>query len=170
MIIFLFLGVIVVGLAVFGVLLTKELKSGVLGGEKNSGSLPPSGSLAASDSGGILGERCQKLEQLLDEKNRILSQVERELSDERAHRSEFESLKDILQRQIEDLKAQNKKIKEDSSKALQGNADPSANLPQPKVETPAASSEKFDQFFNVNKAPAPALSLHDIFNHKPGSG
>ena len=68
-----------------------------------------------------LDQKCLKLEQILDEKNRILAELEAELQNERSHRGEFESLKDILQNQIEDLKDQNRKLKDDLARILQDN-------------------------------------------------
>jgi hypothetical protein len=68
-----------------------------------------------------LDQKCVKLEQILDEKNRILAQLQKDLENERAHRGEFESLKGILQQQINDFKAQNRSLKEELERALQEN-------------------------------------------------
>lgn len=68
-----------------------------------------------------LDQKCIKLEQILEEKNRILAQLQKDLEDERAHRGEFESLKTILQQQIDDLKAQNRSLKDELERILQEN-------------------------------------------------
>ena len=204
MMIFIFLGIMMVGLALFAVVFMKEFKGGVIEEdcslplpdlkrpndlmakkvslrESDVPVVPGMEKAASSDaavSGGILGERYHKLEQMLEEKSRLLAQAEQELSNERSHRAEFESLKDILQRQIEDLKAQNRRSKEDLARALQDNADlvfkpslvrpaePSPEMP-PVAPVPAPATEKFEQFFSANESGAQALSLHDIFENKP---
>lgn len=67
-----------------------------------------------------LDEKCLKLEQLLSEKNQSLLRLEEELRQERSCRSEFESLRNILDMQIHDLKAQNRKLKDDLAMAAGG--------------------------------------------------
>ncbi len=199
MMLFIFLAIIVLGSGLFGFVFMKEFKSGALGDKEAPvpPRLEPSRSLSAESGfhlresdvqavpgmetpvgdipAGLLGERCNKLEQMLEEKNRLLKQAEQELLNERAHRGEFESFKEILQRQIEDLKAQNRRIKEDLSKALQNNieqqavpaaVEPPAVVPPAAPEAAENSSEKFEQFFNNKGAGSPALSLHDIFENK----
>ena len=68
-----------------------------------------------------LDQKCIKLEQILEEKNRILAQLQKDLESERAHRGEFESLRAILQQQIDDFKAQNRNLKEELERSLQEN-------------------------------------------------
>ncbi|MBF0594703.1 MAG: hypothetical protein HQL22_07025 [Candidatus Omnitrophica bacterium] len=184
---------ILIGLCVFGVVFIKEFKSGAFdaddGDSANDGatlkrsfdsgvhlrdvkhiSSDQTGRTLSAEpiSGGILGERCQKLEQLLEEKSRTLLQMEKDLENERSHRSEFESLKEVFQRQIEDLKAQNRKLKENASKAFPENSGAVSDLTalnKPAAISPAPA-EKFDQFFNGNKAENSSLSLHDVFESR----
>lgn len=68
-----------------------------------------------------LDQKCVKLEQILDEKNRILDRLQKDLESERSHRNEFEGLKAVLQQQIEELKAQNKQLREEIERILQEN-------------------------------------------------
>lgn len=211
MMIFLFLGIIVLGLGAFAFVFLKEFKSGELQDDEPQKAAP----LRASDvqavpgqeadplpteevSGGILGERYKKLEQMLDEKSHLVVQLQQDLDNERSHRGEFDSLKDILQRQIEDLKAQNKRVKEDLARALQDNieqqsrhssiataiasageaasvapepSEPVLSLqPEPTVlDLTDKSSEQFEQFFNKDEEATSSLSLHDIFEKKDKS-
>jgi septal ring factor EnvC (AmiA/AmiB activator) len=67
-----------------------------------------------------LDEKCLKLEQLLSEKNQALLKLEEELRQERSCSSEFESLRNILEMQIHDLKTQNRKLKDDLAMAAGG--------------------------------------------------
>ncbi len=68
-----------------------------------------------------LDQKCVKLEEILEEKNRILSRLEEDLKNEQSHRHEFEGVKEILQQQIEELKVQNKQLKEELSRSLEDN-------------------------------------------------
>lgn len=68
-----------------------------------------------------LDQKCIKLERILEEKNKILEQMQKDLELERSHRSEFESLRTILQQQIDDLKAQNRTLKDEFDRILQEN-------------------------------------------------
>ena len=153
--IFIFLAVIVCGLCLFGVEFFKELRSGAWGScPIVFGKGVSSGLSVAKDNvpgTGILGER-------------ELERMTRELSNERAHRGEFENVKDILQGEIEALKTQNRILKEDLLKALQANIDLQVKVHVP-VE-PAADREE-----GLNTTNLPTLSLHDIFdnNNKKGS-
>ncbi|MBF0618694.1 MAG: hypothetical protein HQL19_00845 [Candidatus Omnitrophica bacterium] len=70
---------------------------------------------------GAAQEKYLLLERMLEEKNRALERFERELFAEERHRREFESLRDILQKQIEELKEQNRRLKEEISKVFEEN-------------------------------------------------
>jgi len=188
--IILFLVVIAVGLGLFAFIFLKELKSGAFDGNtppepsffktapvvekkspvKSKAELPqkpPEDDTAKPAellSGGILNERAAKLDQLLEEKNRHTAQLEKELAAERAHRGDFDSLKDILQRQIEDLKAQNKTLKDDLAKALQGNVQTEYKAP-PALDNWMVPEppKKSDQFLADKKPADKPGSLFDVF-------
>lgn len=195
-----FLGIIAAGLSVLGISLMQAFKGGAFDdGAETVPSAEGAPKLAEKDlqlrssrvqvvpgmekfadsseaaPGGIISERCKKLEQILEEKNLLLVRAEQELANERTHRGEFDSLKEILQRQIEDLKAQNKRIREDLARALQESAprvstasllDAAPERLPARPEASAPESEKFEQFFNSAGTDASALSLHDIFERK----
>ncbi|MBF0388441.1 MAG: hypothetical protein HQL20_11450 [Candidatus Omnitrophica bacterium] len=163
---FICLGIIIAGLCWVGFSFFKELKSGGLDEVGSIRSAPESAP------GGILGERFNKLEQMLEEKNRLLSVAAQDLLNERAQRGEFDKLKEILQQQIEDLKAQNKRVKEDLTKALNDNSELRSRMAsiafmddpaRTGKNSPQQPSEKFEQFFNSKAGEVPALSLHDVF-------
>ncbi|MBF0122785.1 MAG: hypothetical protein HQL21_05185 [Candidatus Omnitrophica bacterium] len=102
-----------------------------------------------------LTQKCLKLEQLLDEKNHTLARLEGEVQSEQSHRREFESLKDILLRQIEDVKAQNRKLKDDLAKVLQ------ARL-QPLDKVAGEESDVQQREASVVEASAPASKTMDL--------
>jgi hypothetical protein len=62
-----------------------------------------------------------KLEQILEEKNRILARLEEDLKHEQDHRQEIDGVKEVLQQQIEESKLQNKQLKEEMSRILEEN-------------------------------------------------
>lgn len=68
-----------------------------------------------------LDQKCFKLEQLLDEKNRVLAKLEEELKHEQNHRPGIDGVKEVLQQEIEELKLQNKQLKEEMSRILEEN-------------------------------------------------
>ena len=76
-----------------------------------------------------LDQKCIKLEKILEEKNRILDRLQKDLESERSHRGEFESLKGILQQQIDDLKLQNRNLKDELDRVLQDSLRLQAGLP-----------------------------------------
>ena len=181
-----FLGIMAVGLAYFGFVFYKELKSGAFNGNSASADTVLGGNLLSkrlaempvilptdaskpvqAQGGGILGERTAKLEQQLEEKTRYAAQLEQDLSAERTHRGEFDSLKEILQRQIEDLKVQNKALKEDHAKLLQENSNvqmKTVTAPVAvSVPVPAAPTATFDNPFSDIKPVEPRVSLFDVF-------
>ena len=147
MIIVVFLLVIVLGLGAFFFILMKEMKgvpqTSAPSLSKNDTS-PHLGAGALNFNAAVMGgpivpslknghqdvqdafvdkldQKCLKLEQMLDEKNRTLAKLQEDIQHERSHRKEFENFKDILQCQIEELKMQNKKLREDLARAVQGN-------------------------------------------------
>lgn len=68
-----------------------------------------------------LDHKCVKLEQILEEKNKILAQLQKDLEDERAHRGEFDSLQSVLQNQITELKTQNRSLRTELERSLEEN-------------------------------------------------
>lgn len=66
-------------------------------------------------------QKSAKLEEMLEEKNRILARLEEDLKNEQGHRYEFDGIKEILQQEIEDLKSQNKKLKEELAQVFEEN-------------------------------------------------
>jgi hypothetical protein len=68
-----------------------------------------------------LDQKCVKLEQILEEKNRILARFEEDLKHEQTQRQEFDGVRAILQQQIEELKLQNKQLKEEMARILEEN-------------------------------------------------
>jgi prefoldin subunit 5 len=79
-----------------------------------------------------LNKKCDTLEKLLEEKNRAIDLLQKEQDSLYAAKSEFETLKSILQRQIDDLKASNKVLKEDLDRVRQENS----SLRSPEVSSP----------------------------------
>jgi hypothetical protein len=68
-----------------------------------------------------LDQKSVKLEQILEEKNRILATLEEDLKHEQNLRQEIDSVKAVLLQQIEEFKLQNKQLKEEMSKILAEN-------------------------------------------------
>lgn len=205
MFIVIFLVLIALGLAAFGFLFFKEWKSGAFADDPSSVTLRPltteseprlrdvkpsdpspavaqmaSHSVPDTETNQVLVDKCSKLEQLLEEKNHLLRQLELELASEKSHRGEFESMRDILQSQLEDLKVQNKKLKEELAQALKSTLesrpmavekneiDMRADFkPAPEASKPKAPSAEdgFEQFFSPKKSADASLSLHDIFEN-----
>jgi septal ring factor EnvC (AmiA/AmiB activator) len=55
----------------------------------------------------------ETLEKLLQEKNALIERLQKDLSAELAHRCEFEKVFELLQSQIQDLRIQNKKVRQE---------------------------------------------------------
>lgn len=58
-----------------------------------------------------LEENVARLETMLNEKNRMIEKLQKQLAAEKIHRVEFEKVKAILDEEIQNLKAQNKTLK-----------------------------------------------------------
>ncbi|MEI7999295.1 MAG: hypothetical protein WCH62_07325 [Candidatus Omnitrophota bacterium] len=58
-----------------------------------------------------LEENVARLENILNEKNRFIERLQRELAAEKGHRTEFEKVKAILDDEIKNLRSQNKELK-----------------------------------------------------------
>lgn len=88
-------------------------------------SLPPDSGQSAPDIKEALvqklDQKCLKLEELLAEKNRTLARLEEDLKNEQKNRKEFETLKGILEGQINEMKVQNRTLREELARALQEN-------------------------------------------------
>lgn len=110
-----------------------------------------------------LDQKCLKLEQLLEEKNHALARIENDLKSERAHRAEFEEFKEILQRQIEDLKAQNRRLRDDLERTLRDGVKASEG----KIGDAAASaSPSSDEALLSDPLLTPVALPADIFGQK----
>ncbi|MBF0485277.1 MAG: hypothetical protein HQL16_02055 [Candidatus Omnitrophica bacterium] len=105
---------------------------------------------APPDQAGKFEEKYIKLEQMMEEKNRILERLKHDLDVERACRAEFENFKTILQQQIHDLKQHNRALKED----LQGLRQ--KNLELTKKYIPSGS------FWDEGQAVIPASPASDV--------
>jgi predicted RNase H-like nuclease (RuvC/YqgF family) len=68
-----------------------------------------------------LEQKCSKLEQILEEKNRIVAKLEESFRHEQNNRQETDGVKQIFQQEIEQLKGQNKQIKNEMAKILEEN-------------------------------------------------
>ncbi len=64
-----------------------------------------------SDFNVSLEENVLRLETILNEKNKTIERLQRELVAERSHRGEFEKVKSILDEEIKSLRIQNKELK-----------------------------------------------------------
>ena len=72
-----------------------------------------------------------KLEQLLEEKNQSLALLQKDLLIERGHQGEYESLKAIFQQQIDELKTQNRGLKDELERTRQENFRLQAGMKMP---------------------------------------
>ncbi len=104
-----------------------------------------------------------KLEQMIDEKNRIITDFEKGLRSGHDHEVQVEDLKQILQAQIEELKQQNRHLKTESSRLLEENLDL-----QTKVYAGERGKSVSSDHMQVRPAASTSLlpgtiSLHDVF-------
>lgn len=58
-----------------------------------------------------LEENVTRLEGILNEKNRMIEKLQKELTAEKAHRGEFEKVKAIMDEEIKNLKTKNRELK-----------------------------------------------------------
>ena len=71
----------------------------------------------------VFDQKILKLEQMLDEKNRLIDGFQKSAYSEQEQQTQMENLKQILQAQIDELKQQNKGLKEELARVLDENMD-----------------------------------------------
>jgi predicted RNase H-like nuclease (RuvC/YqgF family) len=99
--------------------------------------------------------KIMKLEQMIDEKNRMITDLQKGLRSGHDHEVQFEDLKQILQAQIEELKQENKKLRSEISRSSEENLDL-----QTKIYAGQASKGISIQKTEGSVDP---LTLHDVF-------
>ncbi len=134
-------------------------------------------------------QRILKLEQMLEEKNQLIGEFQKNAYSEQEQQQQMEGLKQIFQKQIDELKEQNKELKREITRILQENMDlqavafagqgrqapaPSDIRPPEPVAPVVPPEEVVDVRVSAplappapaqeKKAPGGTLSLHDIFN------
>jgi hypothetical protein len=136
-----------------------------------------------------LDQKCTKLEQILEEKNQILTRMEVDLKNEQVQRQEFDGVRAILQQQIEDLKLQNKQLKEEIARVLGENlalqtkaygaeksaggqkaapiVSPGAPPEKPVQGAPLDLSSLVDDSIIIEPPPQGGLTLNDVFGDDP---
>jgi hypothetical protein len=127
-------------------------------------------------------QKIVKLEQMIDEKNGMIEDLKKGFQSGDDHQAQVDSLKQILQAQIEELKQQNKQLKSEVARLSEENIDLQTKVyagqvpVQPVVERivihPAASVDMSgtapEPVVEDNKGHAEniqmnSLSLHDVF-------
>ncbi len=123
----LFLFLLVLGIGGFLFVFLKEFKDG--------GSSPIAAPIVAASSSGVVSqelvelkavyEACKqkvvKLERLIEEKNEAIAEFEKNVLSKDDHQLQVEKLKQILQGQIDVLKQENKRMREELSGVLEEN-------------------------------------------------
>ena len=156
----LFLILVVLGLGSFAFVLMKELK----GAPSGEGVQPVAVVSDTSDEYIELKAMCEaatqksiQLEKMLEEKNAVINQLKKTSLSGDEHQAQVDSLKDIMQHQIEALKEQNKVTKEELSHVLEENV---ALQAKAFAQETGRSQE---QTMNVSFVEPPSL-LQDVFN------
>jgi hypothetical protein len=191
-----FIFILLIGLAGFAFVFTRALKSGNVPepvGLRPLDRLPPgvtpepSGGEVVIPAAPSLREdalKVAKLEQMLVEKNNVIEGLQKSLRSGDDHDAQIESLKQIFQAQIEELKQQNKQLKDEVSrlsgenldlqtKVYAGQAPASPAVEQivihpgastsPAEEGPAVVAEESEDHSGDIQGPPNSLSLHDVF-------
>jgi DNA repair exonuclease SbcCD ATPase subunit len=129
------------------------------------------------------GSKIVKLEQMLEEKNKIVAALQKNLQSSDDHEAEINGLKQIFQSQIEALKQQNRDLRSEAVRLSQENLDlqtkvyagqpPRLSEPEYMAVEPAALSNSSEMVFKsviedskpqLESAQANSLSLHDVFS------
>ena len=71
----------------------------------------------------VFDQKILKLEQMLDEKNRLIDGFQKSAYSEQEQQTQMENLKQILQAQIDELKQQNKELKTELARVVDENMD-----------------------------------------------
>ena len=95
----------------------------------------------------------ETFEKLLQEKNALIERLQKELSAELSHRAEFEKVLELLQSQIQDLRIQNKKVRQEMDDLAARHARASVE----KVSVPAFVS-RFDPDAVEDEMSVPAVA------------
>ncbi|MFH0754923.1 MAG: hypothetical protein V2A70_10195 [Candidatus Omnitrophota bacterium] len=120
----LFLASVVLGLGVFFFLFMKAFKEPLVDVVAVNVEDPLKSSQDRADYQVMIGaanEKIRTMEKLLDEKNALIGQWQRSSSSGEIHHDQVESLKGILQGQIDTLKRQNRDLKQELAQALEEN-------------------------------------------------
>ncbi len=113
--------------------------------------------------------KIRKLELMIGEKNKSIADLKENVRSGQDHGNDIEGLKQILQTQIEELKAQNKSLKSEISRLSQENLDLQTRVYA--GEPSRAAAEQPIQIHPVSStSPSPgSLSLHDVFGEEKTS-
>jgi chromosome segregation ATPase len=125
-----------------------------------------------------------KLEQMINEKNKMITDLQKGLESGHDHEVQIDDLKQILQAQIEELKQQNRQLKVDLARSSEENLDLQTKVyageasrggsadhmeVRPEVSTSLADkvaepvAEKVQELSQKIDGSANSLSLHDVF-------
>ena len=117
--------------------------------------------------------RVLKLEQMIDEKNSIIADLQKNSSSGYDHQEQVDGLKQILQAQIDELKGQNKQLKGEVERLSGENLDLQTKVyagqaPRPPAVEhieihPAALTAAEPPKEHTGNAQVNSLSLHDVF-------
>ncbi len=115
--------------------------------------------------------RIRKLEQLIDEKNRMISEFDKGVISGQEQDVEIEGLKKILWSQIDELKQNNKKLKAEIERLLQENMDLQTKVyavsglaSTSVVVKPVDGQAGEEVFAGKTDGLQGALVLHDVFD------
>lgn len=120
--------------------------------------------------------RIAKLEEMLAEKNRTIAALEQGVSSKEDQQGQMDNLKNIFQSQIEELKGQNKQLKDEMSRVLEENLDLQTRVYAARASAPSAAevvevrpmAEAEPSVQATHEVPQKSvsqggLSLHDVF-------
>ncbi len=179
-----FLLLLLAGLGAFVLVFMKALKGNVpvqvsLQDIEPSRPVPePSADIPAGLSNGdLLKEQYQQIlqkvskqEELLEEKNRIIVALQESAHASHEQEGQIDNIRQILQSQIEELKAQNKKLKDELARVTDENMDLQTRVyaAQPAKVLAAPQPPAARESLPKATDPAGTLSLHDVFGGESG--
>jgi TolA-binding protein len=113
--------------------------------------------------------KIMKLEQMIDEKNRMITELQKGMQSGHDHEVQIEDLKQILQAEIESLKQQNKQLKSEIARFTEENLDLQTKVYAGEVSKGFSADHMEVRPSSPVHVPAPtegqppSLSLHDVF-------
>ena len=116
--------------------------------------------------------KVSKQEVMLEEKNKAITALQEEVDAGREQQGNVDNIKQILQAQIDELKGQNKRLKDELTRVLDENMDLQTRLfavqalKVAAVPSPSMAQDTAPRPGN----PAPTLSLHDVFGGEGDKG